>query len=378
MRTDDGAWRCQRGPQPARFGRAGTRPLLERRSGRRHDAGRRVPARRRHRVGRPDVQHLRQPARPGDAGAVPVGALRGLLGRDQEHRALPTPRQPPELHRTATSGCTKIGDVYAHAAVIGANLDPISGDAPGETPYAAAIFLHRHSYSSSGAHEGDQRLRVAGDGRPRRHAAAASTRALTRTSRSARPPGCAPPPEPTSDTALALPGMPADVLAATLIAPGRLELRHYPYPDQLEPGAVLLRMLASGICGTDKHTFRGETQQYAGTDHASSTPFPIIQGHENVGVVAAIGDGRGAGLRRHAAERRRPRRPGAEPGVRRVRVLPRRLPVLLLPAARELRQLAVVAPSRRTCSAAGPSTSTSGRARRCSRCPTSCRPRWRC
>jgi L,D-peptidoglycan transpeptidase YkuD (ErfK/YbiS/YcfS/YnhG family) len=44
-----------------------------------------------------------------------------------------------------------IGDVYAHAAVIGANLDPISGDGPGETPYAAAIFLHRHSYTTSGA-----------------------------------------------------------------------------------------------------------------------------------------------------------------------------------------------------------------------------------
>jgi len=85
--------------------------------------------------------------------------------------------------------------------------------------------------------------------------------------------------------------MNADVLAATLIAPGRLELRHYPYPDELEPGAVLLRMLASGICGTDKHTFKGETQQYAGTDHASSTPFPIVQGHENLGVVAAIGEG---------------------------------------------------------------------------------------
>ena len=51
------------------------------------------------------------------------------------------------------------------------------------------------------------------------------------------------------------------------------------------------RRLASGICGTDKHTFRGETEQYAGTDHASSTPFPIIQGHENVGIVAEIGDG---------------------------------------------------------------------------------------
>lgn len=85
--------------------------------------------------------------------------------------------------------------------------------------------------------------------------------------------------------------MPDDVLAATLIAPGELELRRYPYPDRLEAGAVLLRMLASGICGTDKHTYKGETQQYAGTDHASSTPFPLIQGHENVGVVVAIGDG---------------------------------------------------------------------------------------
>ena len=85
--------------------------------------------------------------------------------------------------------------------------------------------------------------------------------------------------------------MPTEVLAATLIAPGQLELRRYPYPDRIEPGAVLLRMLASGICGTDKHTYKGETQQYAGTDHASSTPFPLIQGHENVGVVVAIGDG---------------------------------------------------------------------------------------
>lgn len=85
--------------------------------------------------------------------------------------------------------------------------------------------------------------------------------------------------------------MDTDVLAATLVAPGHLELRRFPYPQQLEPGAVLIEMLASGICGTDKHTFRGETQQYAGTDHASSTPFPIIQGHENVGVVADIGEG---------------------------------------------------------------------------------------
>ena len=81
------------------------------------------------------------------------------------------------------------------------------------------------------------------------------------------------------------------VTAATLVAPFDLRIQQYPKPDVLEAGAVLLAMRASGICGTDKHTYRGETEQYAGTEHASSTPFPIIQGHENVGVVEAIGDG---------------------------------------------------------------------------------------
>jgi threonine dehydrogenase-like Zn-dependent dehydrogenase len=85
--------------------------------------------------------------------------------------------------------------------------------------------------------------------------------------------------------------MPDTVLAATLVAPFDLRVERYPFPAELEPGAVLLRMLASGICGTDKHTYRGETEQYAGTDHARSTPFPIIQGHENVGVVVEVGAG---------------------------------------------------------------------------------------
>jgi threonine dehydrogenase-like Zn-dependent dehydrogenase len=84
---------------------------------------------------------------------------------------------------------------------------------------------------------------------------------------------------------------PDSVLAATLVAPGELVLNRFPYPKSLEHGAVLVKMLASGICGTDKHTFRGETEQYAGTDHARTTPFPIIQGHENVAIVTEIGDG---------------------------------------------------------------------------------------
>jgi threonine dehydrogenase-like Zn-dependent dehydrogenase len=80
------------------------------------------------------------------------------------------------------------------------------------------------------------------------------------------------------------------VKAATLVGPGSIEIRDYPVPDRLAPGAVLLRMIASGICGTDKHTYRGETVQYAGTAMERRTPFPVIQGHENVGRVEAVGD----------------------------------------------------------------------------------------
>lgn len=39
---------------------------------------------------------------------------------------------------------------YTSAALIGANMEPdVSGDAPGEIAYAAAIFLHRHVYDGA-------------------------------------------------------------------------------------------------------------------------------------------------------------------------------------------------------------------------------------
>jgi threonine dehydrogenase-like Zn-dependent dehydrogenase len=78
------------------------------------------------------------------------------------------------------------------------------------------------------------------------------------------------------------------VLAATLVEPGRYEIREYPLP-QPEPGCVLVKMQISGICGTDKHTYQGFTGQYGGTGTPRSVPFPIIQGHENVGTIVAIG-----------------------------------------------------------------------------------------
>src|SRR6266849_294558 len=74
------------------------------------------------------------------------------------------------------------------------------------------------------------------------------------------------------------------VLAATLVEPGRYEVREYPLPEPA-PGCVLIKMELSGICGTDKHTFQGFTTQYGDR----KIEFPIIQGHENVGTVAAIG-----------------------------------------------------------------------------------------
>jgi threonine dehydrogenase-like Zn-dependent dehydrogenase len=76
----------------------------------------------------------------------------------------------------------------------------------------------------------------------------------------------------------------AGVLAATLVKPGKYEIREYPLPEPAA-GCVLIRMEMSGICGTDKHTFQGYTAQYGGRE----LKFPIIQGHENVGTIAAIG-----------------------------------------------------------------------------------------
>ena len=88
-----------------------------------------------------------------------------------------------------------------------------------------------------------------------------------------------------------------------MTAPGHLEVRRFPLPDP-ERGAVLMKVTYSGICGTDKHTFRGESKQYAGTDHERDIIYPLICGHENVGVIEAIGgadsipDSEGRPLRR--------------------------------------------------------------------------------
>jgi threonine dehydrogenase-like Zn-dependent dehydrogenase len=77
-------------------------------------------------------------------------------------------------------------------------------------------------------------------------------------------------------------------VAAVMEGPGRIALRELEVPEP-EPGAVVVAIHLSGICGTDKHTFRGESKQYAGTKHERDLEYPLTCGHENVGTVAAIG-----------------------------------------------------------------------------------------
>ena len=78
--------------------------------------------------------------------------------------------------------------------------------------------------------------------------------------------------------------MPRKVRAVTITAPGCLALEEFEWPE-LAPGEAMLKIELSGICGTDKHTYKGETTQYAGTASEQVSPFPLIPGHENVGII---------------------------------------------------------------------------------------------
>lgn len=84
--------------------------------------------------------------------------------------------------------------------------------------------------------------------------------------------------------------MPQTARAVTITAPGKLEVREYVIPP-LQPGGALLKIEMSGICGTDKHTYRGETTQYGGTVNEQTSPFPLIPGHENAGLIADVSPG---------------------------------------------------------------------------------------
>ena len=149
VRTGGGEWQCLRGRQEAQFGRSGTRPLIERRSGDGTTPAGVFP------LGDVTAWDGEEFSifgnRPDPGVQVPYRSVR------REDCWGATENTARYQHVVNRPGCTgsdewlqSYGEAYSHAAVIGANLDPISGDEPGETPYAAAIFLHRTSYRSDG------------------------------------------------------------------------------------------------------------------------------------------------------------------------------------------------------------------------------------
>src|SRR2546423_15250129 len=61
-----------------------------------------------------------------------------------------------------------------------------------------------------------------------------------------------------------------------------LVMREFPLPSRPEPGAALVRTEMAGICGTDVHLWKGQLP----------ISLPIIMGHETVGRIEQLGDGK--------------------------------------------------------------------------------------
>jgi threonine dehydrogenase-like Zn-dependent dehydrogenase len=68
----------------------------------------------------------------------------------------------------------------------------------------------------------------------------------------------------------------------------QLELRQFPDPTP-GPGEVVLEMKASGMCGSDLHTYRAADG--SASMGLGRSKEPVIAGHEPCGVVAAVGPG---------------------------------------------------------------------------------------
>jgi len=77
------------------------------------------------------------------------------------------------------------------------------------------------------------------------------------------------------------------VKAVVMTAPGKVEVQYLPYP-KLEKGALILKMHLSGICGTDKHAFKGEKILYGDTEAEQEIVYPTVHGHENAGEIVEI------------------------------------------------------------------------------------------
>ena len=82
--------------------------------------------------------------------------------------------------------------------------------------------------------------------------------------------------------------MQKQVKAAVIEGPGKISIQHFPYPDLKQYQGSVLKVTQCGICGTDKHSYRGETRQNSGSDTEFNVAYPYIMGHEAVGILDAV------------------------------------------------------------------------------------------
>jgi 2-desacetyl-2-hydroxyethyl bacteriochlorophyllide A dehydrogenase len=68
--------------------------------------------------------------------------------------------------------------------------------------------------------------------------------------------------------------------AVTFQAPGEVRVDERPEPELVEPGDAIVRVEASGVCGSDLHIYHGRVAIEPG----------FVIGHEYVGTVVAAGD----------------------------------------------------------------------------------------
>lgn len=77
--------------------------------------------------------------------------------------------------------------------------------------------------------------------------------------------------------------MAGTIRAAVLVKPETLEMREFARPS-IGPDDALLRIEACGICGSDYEQFEGKQPL-----HEDYTPYPVIPGHEPLGIIEEIG-----------------------------------------------------------------------------------------
>jgi L-iditol 2-dehydrogenase len=77
--------------------------------------------------------------------------------------------------------------------------------------------------------------------------------------------------------------VPGTMLAARLHGPRDLRLERVPHPGSPGVGKALIRVMATGICGSDLHSYQDA--------RIGDTPIqgPLILGHEFAGIVEAVG-----------------------------------------------------------------------------------------